>query len=368
MSIRVLYNEIDPFCCSWLSNLMDAGLIRPGVICDRSIADLSPDDVRGYDLVHYFAGLAGWDYALTLAGWKFDGRVTWTGSCPCQPFSSAGKGAGFNDPRHLWPAWFRLIKECRPPACFGEQVSSPAGVLWFDALRDDMDSCGYAVAAVDLPACSVGAPHIRQRLWWVGYAAGERRHGGVEDGHRLAPEVPRAGSQDDDGLGYAEGERRDGRPSSARSRGRRGAQDAGGMGHAMHSGHEGPERAERTGRVERPLREAGGSGSGLADRDDSGRRGSPQRILEPEAGLEAQRGDHADGRGMVNPWADLAWVECSDGRARPVPAAQPALFPLAPRLPGRVGRLRAYGNAISPPVASAFIEATARRTSRARRA
>ena len=56
---------------------------------------------------------------LEWAGWE--GPV-WTGSCPCQPFSSAGLRAGSDDPRHLWPAWFRLIRECRPDTVFGEQV------------------------------------------------------------------------------------------------------------------------------------------------------------------------------------------------------------------------------------------------------
>lgn len=167
MSIRVLYNEIDPHCCAWLSNLMDAGHIRPGKIIDKSIADLTPDDVRPYDLAHFFAGIGGWDYAITLAGWRFDGRVTWTGSCPCQPFSTAGKQRGSDDERHLWPAWVRLISECRPCAIMGEQIAGAAGLAWVDHVLCDLEGAGYAASAAVVPAGAVGAPHRRERLWFV---------------------------------------------------------------------------------------------------------------------------------------------------------------------------------------------------------
>lgn len=111
--MNTFYNEIDPFCCAWLSNLMDAGHITPGKIDDRSIRDVRPDDVRGFERVHFFAGIGIWDHALTAAGWR--GEV-WTGSCPCQPFSVAGAGRGTDDERHLWPEFYRLISECRPDA------------------------------------------------------------------------------------------------------------------------------------------------------------------------------------------------------------------------------------------------------------
>lgn len=174
MSIRVFYNEVDPYCCAWLSNLMDKGHIRPGTISDKSIVNLTAEDVSGYDLAHFFAGVAGWDLALTLAGWRFDGRVTWTGSCPCQPFSVAGKQRGSEDERHLWPTFFRLIRECRPAIVFGEQVAGAAGYAWWDHVAADLEAEGYAAAAADIGAHSVGASHIRQRLYWVADADGER--------------------------------------------------------------------------------------------------------------------------------------------------------------------------------------------------
>lgn len=159
------YNEIDRFCCDWLSNLMDANLITPGKIDDRSIVDVRPDDLAGFERVHFFAGIGGWDHALDLAGWV--GSV-WTGSCPCQPFSVAGKRVGFDDARDLWPTWFNLIRQCRPPVCFGEQVASAA--VWLDRVFADMEAEDFAVAAADLPAACVGAKHGRPRFWFVAHS------------------------------------------------------------------------------------------------------------------------------------------------------------------------------------------------------
>jgi DNA (cytosine-5)-methyltransferase 1 len=135
--VKAYYNEIDLYCCDWLQNLMDKGYITPGRIDDRSIADVSPDDVAGYERVHFFAGIGGWDYALSLCGYA--GPV-WTGSCPCQPFSAAGKGQAADDERHLWPAWFSLIRECKPAIVFGEQVEAAIGWGWLDAVFADLEA------------------------------------------------------------------------------------------------------------------------------------------------------------------------------------------------------------------------------------
>ena len=169
--MAAFYNEIDRLCCDWLQDLIDARLITPGKIDDRPVQELSPDDFRGYERVHFFAGIAGWDHALNLAGWR--GPV-WTGSCPCQPFSAAGKGKAADDERHLWPAWFSLIRECRPAIVFGEQVEAAIGWGWLDAVFSDLEAEGYACGAAVLGAYSVGAPHIRQRLWFVADANATR--------------------------------------------------------------------------------------------------------------------------------------------------------------------------------------------------
>ena len=160
------YNEHDPFAAAWLRELIADGLIAEGDVDERDIQTLDPADLAGYTQCHFFAGIGGWSLALRLAGWP-DDRPVWTGSCPCQPFSAAGANLGGTDPRHLWPAWYHLIRECRPPVLFGEQVESAVAHGWLDLVCDDMEREGYAIGAVSLPAASVGAPHIRQRLWFV---------------------------------------------------------------------------------------------------------------------------------------------------------------------------------------------------------
>ena len=171
---EAVYNENEPYAAEWLGNLERAGHIAAGRVDARDIRDLKPADVRDAVQFHAFAGIGAWSYALRLARWPDDARV-WTGSCPCQPFSVAGRGDGAADARHLWPAWFPLIRECRPPVVFGEQVASPDGRAWLDAVSADLEAIGYAVGAADLAAAGVGAPHIRQRLYWVAIAEGERR-------------------------------------------------------------------------------------------------------------------------------------------------------------------------------------------------
>lgn len=158
------YNEIDPKAAQWLRLLISNGLIPLGVVDERSIVDVSPDELRGFTQCHFFAGIGGWSQALKLAQWPSD-RPVWTGSCPCQPFSNAGQRNGFDDERHLWPFWHHLIRECKPPVVFGEQVAS--ALSWIDLVQSDMEGEGYSFAKFDLCAAGFGAPHIRQRLWFV---------------------------------------------------------------------------------------------------------------------------------------------------------------------------------------------------------
>ena len=172
--MRAYYNEFDPYCVEVLKRLIAAGEIAPGDVDNRSIEDVTPSDIENYSQCHFFAGIGLWSYALRLAGVEDDDRV-WTGSCPCQPFSAAGKGAGFTDERHLWPSWFWLIKQRQPVKIFGEQVAQGIAFEWLDVVASDMERENYAFAAASMPAASIGAKHKRQRLSWFAHAPDAER-------------------------------------------------------------------------------------------------------------------------------------------------------------------------------------------------
>lgn len=323
------YNEFDPKAASWLRELIKAGHIAPGDVDERSIVDIRPSDLIGYTQCHFFAGIGVWSYALRRAGWP-DDRPVWTGSCPCQPFSAAGKGAGFTDERHLWPHFHWLIENCRPPIVFGEQVASKDGLGWLDLVQADLEGSGYASGAVDTCAAGFGAPHIRQRLWWVAHTDDEGSQGRQRMPERAAECAVGAG-------GLADG------VADSASFGRVGWRSGG-------EGHE-PGEVERFER----LRDAGRlahselqqrPGSAPGDYEKGGRHEEPAAL----AGLHGNRGPSPTN----GHWQDADWLFCRDGKWRPV---EPGTFPLAHGAAARVGRLRGYGNAIVAPAAQAFIEA-----------
>lgn len=335
------YNEIDTFAASWLANLMDAELIPRGHIDTRSITDVQPADLTGYERCHFFAGIAGWELALQLAGWP-RGVPVWTGSCPCQPFSAAGKGLGEKDPRHLWPEFFRLIRECRPHVVFGEQVPGAIGHGWLDGVSADLEAEGYAVGSCVLGAHSVGAPHKRQRLYWVAESTDAEWRLGIEREQTIAS--------------------RNGRNRLANNG------DADGMAKPECNGRWIDEpRRETQGRVIDGRTSARDVGLAEISRPQGQRRQSCAAV-----GYECWRlaGLPSD------PWNQSTAIECIDGKSRRI-SSQPGDEPLAYGIPAklgpnfagldrvgqraartnRVGRLRAYGNAIVPEVAAVFIRA-----------
>jgi len=101
-----------------------------------------------------------------------------TGGFPCQPYSSAGKRLGKEDERHLWPEMLRAIREISPSFVVGENVRGLTnwnGGLVFDEVCTELENLGYQVAPVIIPACGVGAPHRRERVWFVAYAYGSNQ-------------------------------------------------------------------------------------------------------------------------------------------------------------------------------------------------
>lgn len=290
------YNEIDPNAANWLRWLIDHNHIAPGFVDTRSITELQPDDLTGYTQVHFFAGIGGWSLAARLAGWP-DERPLWTGSCPCQPFSVAGKGAGTADERHLWPDFHRLIRACRPTVVMGEQVAGAAGYGWFDGVAADLARENYASRYVDIPACAVDAPHIRSRLYWIA----------VEHPARIGR-----------GEGRPEPEFRSGRAAVAGAD----APEPLATPQSQHGGRDEPRRGSQgraaDGRADAGSRDAGNLGNAIGAR------------------LEGQRGHGDRGAGWPQPdrptaapngsfWADAEWITCHDGKARRTQPGLPML-------------------------------------------
>jgi DNA (cytosine-5)-methyltransferase 1 len=96
------------------------------------------------------------------------------GGYPCQPFSIAGRQRGERDPRHLWPEMFRLICELRPRWVICENVSGHVD-NGLDAVLSQLEREDYTCWPFLIPACAIGAPHWRERVWIVAHATRQRR-------------------------------------------------------------------------------------------------------------------------------------------------------------------------------------------------
>lgn len=401
-----LYNENNPKAAAWIRELINLKLIPNGTVDTRSITDISPADLAGFTQCHFFCGISGWSLALRLAGVP-DTKRLWTGSAPCQPFSDAGLGKGFDDERHLWPAWFRLVRECKPDLIIGEQVSSKAALSWFDGVCSDLEGEGYACGALDLCAAGigetghpltqesaailralaertdisdalreqllasaetvagllVGGPHIRSRLYWMAYA--QSQLGAWSERDRNATGSARLAN------GRAEGDRWNGEAGGSSSQ-------HCGLGIPDRTGREQGIIAATGARHGDSVESAGGLGCGMGD------------TIQPRLEGHAGDGDHGDQprreravttrpvatAGRASHWGDFDILPCLDGKARRV---ESGAFPLVAGLPGGVGhssdpsapitvqeanatpegrvmRLHGYGNALCIPVAVEFIE------------
>lgn len=339
------YNEIDPFAADWLCQLINAGHIAPGVVDTRSIEDITPYELREFTQCHFFAGIGVWSYALRQTGWP-DDRPVWTGSCPCQPFSAAGKGKGFADERHLWPGFFHLIEQCKPVTIFGEQVASKDGLTWLDLVQTDLEGVGYTVGAVDSCAAGFGAPHLRQRLYWVADSPGGRRQlfkanpsvDGSLDGEK-EPLVDACGGCNAFVMADTElPERREVHEHRKDGRNRE-----------NYRWQEAHSEFGACGQIHRlaDSDKLNGNIRGFGTSDDSRERKTARELSKVEPTVFRP--------GPVNgQWGNADWLFCRDGKWR---AVEPGAFPLADGATNRVGRLRGYGNAIVAPQAQAFIEA-----------
>ena len=381
------YNEIDKNAAAWIRELITRGDIAPGEVDERSIEDVTPDDLRGYTQCHFFAGIGIWSHALRLAGWP-DDKPIWTGSCPCQPFSAAGKGAGVDDERHLWPAFHWLIKQCRPSVVLGEQVAHKAGAAWFDIVSTDLEGENYSSGKIVFGACGVGAPHLRVRQYWVGHTSSKglpERISGEISQHREVERLER--SSPPRGVGHAlrSGARgNDGRKSP-------GARDdvdrdemvkSGRVKNELKQQSSSPpceladsesERRGETGASRLRQEKRAGERGDSCELAHAGREGSPEQCGGREQPpVSAEAGSNGDANPTNGHWRDADWLLCRDDKWRPV---KPGSFPLADGAPSelvpsgdlresdaestkeaRVMRLKGYGNGIVATQAQAFIE------------
>jgi len=351
-TMTAYYNENDPYAAAWLRNLIKENLVAPGDVDERSIVDLRPADLAGYTQCHFFAGIGGWSLALRLAGWP-DDRPVWTGSCPCQPFSVAGKQRGFDDERHLWPVWRELIRECAPPVVFGEQVAS--ATQWLGLVRSDLEAMGYAVGAMPIQAASAGADHLRDRFWFVGH---DTRVGWGEGWPEHEVRRRRSTPASDGGIFLADSasERRPG-PWP--------------LGEPLHSA------SSADGEADQSLNAGPGTARVMADADSTGtseerqqrsgqfvRAGGDQqaRDVGDSAGIAKRKphdqsnaiADRGEARSISSGPGDYEFVISADGKARRI---KPGVRLLVDGFPSRVGLLRGFGNAIDPRPATEFIKA-----------
>lgn len=356
------YNEFKPEAAHMLRQLISDGIIADGEVDERSITEVTADDIKGFTQCHFFAGIGGWSVALRSAGWA-DDRPVWTGSCPCQPFSTAGKQKGKEDERHLWPIWSKLIAEIKPSTIFGEQVSSAISHGWLDGVYSDLEAEGYAVGAAVLPACSVNAPHKRDRLWFVADTQSER------GGRTWRPGQQAIGGQERDnsvqfGGASGSGSLGDGAGSVCQ-------RDAGGF-----LAPEGRERSawEQDGNLHLGSEHASKSNTErtVAVGHSAGLQGHGRPVEEYGEEVRQEPAGHNTTLGL---WDEYGWLLCGDGKIRRVPTTEPDVRRLAdglqPRTPqeyadslcivtsekvqGRTHLLHGLGNAIVPSVAAGFI-------------
>lgn len=382
--ITAYYNEFDTKAAAWLRQLIKNGNITPGEVDERSITEVCANDLVGFDRVHFFAGVGTWDYCLNKSEWG--DRKIWTASLPCQPFSAAGKGLGKADERHLLPHFLKLVRECKPNRIFGEQVERAIAHGWLDDLQATMEAEGYAVGYCVLGAHSIGAPHIRQRLYWVANSidnSSERsvrrindQTDGSEIGNReniaIAREFGRtsenvcglADNLCDRSQGWLSGREDSGRKIINRSIGRDGTNDGLGISDSPGS-QQGIETTEasRYGHSIESTSSFVRMGNAECDGHDASEIG--RSVSEGETKSRVQQFKGSD---------SIEWIYCRDSKYRPV---KPGIQPLADGLAGRMVcssdsgapinanatqearaiRLKGYGNAIQAQTAIAFITA-----------
>ena len=144
------------------------GHFRTVAFCDnnkfsKAILDKHWKGIKIYDDVREIT-----KERLQADGIEFPDIVT--GGFPCQPFSVAGQQKGTSDDRHLWPEMFRIIKAFKPRFVIGENVRGIVNIqdgVVFETVCTNLEDEGYEIQPFNIPAAGVGAPHRRERIWFI---------------------------------------------------------------------------------------------------------------------------------------------------------------------------------------------------------
>jgi len=244
-----------------------------------------------------------------------------TGGYPCQPFSQAGRKKGEQDPRHLWPEYFRLIKECRPSFVIGENVSGHLK-LGLDSVLSDLESEGYATRTFSISAASIGANHKRERVWIVANANGSRNQStksgsfGEENEKEISDRQNNSATRISSGTNKIFSKQRETSMEHVENT----RQSSGGIESSRNT------KSSRRGTFETAER---------STHTNKITRSSERAETMANAKRVHVQGQH-DGQGQRQPWGESWW------------AVEPDVGRVAHGIPARVDRLKALGNSLVP--------------------
>jgi DNA-cytosine methyltransferase len=313
------------------------------------------------------------------------------GGFPCQPFSVAGSRQAQDDPRHLWPDMFRLIQELRPDWVIGENV---AGLihLGLDEVLTDLENAGYTTRTFNIPACAVGAPHQRYRLWIIAHLhsgsepeptrpdqqgfdfgdVGNSNHNessaatirginkedatGTQKGEVSSIELTRtSGSRDNEDVANTDKPRLEGHRKPSEHTTEEGRTDtqrqssesniAGDVADTNNTGHRTSQHeVERKGkthitdRKRRPQSESGGSSANLSDSERLGRETGSADYGNLEGRESSSESDRCDSTRQDETFAEGWWE------------SEPQVGRVAHGIPHRVSQLSSLGNSVVPQI------------------
>ena len=263
-----------------------------------------------------YPGIPIFEDVRDFDGSRWRGRFLLTGGVPCQPASRAGKQGGKGDDRWLWPEAIRIIDEAKPRWCLFE---NPPGIydVGLDGILADLESIGYETGIVEIPACAVNSPQIRQRVWIVAHCDEAGRKGRGE-----------LGEQDQRGEASING------------------------GHDFTGPGEGCDLGYTSESERRILHEYGQSGGADIDPGGASQGDMADTITEQHRINKAKQEGRYKIQGCDGQWDSYHWTPCADGKLRRTPDDS---FGLVDGLHRSV--LAALGNSIVPQVAYEIIKA-----------